>query len=330
MNTSGYFSDITMVKSPKNISIVCAADDNYAMPLAVMLRSAIDNLDPKACLDIYVLDGGIREVSKQLVKQSLDDVCCYKIKWLQLPQSSYDWAVPIEHLSKAAYLRLMIADLLPKDLEKVIYLDCDIIVQSDLVNLWNIDIKSFSVAAVQSAGIPFVSSPRGVSRYSELGIPEDSKYFNSGVLLINLLQWRADDIACKAIEYIKHFGHTLVYADQDVLNALLASKWKELDNKWNQELPYLFEADSIQNAYIVHYISKNKPWQVPSHRKDADELFLSYLAKTKWSRKTIKLRLSLEIIRKRRASVKFLRNIKKRILISLSLIKQKTSDRQIF
>lgn len=329
MNTSGQFLGKTMDKSYKSIPIVCAADDNYAMPLAVMLRSVIDNLDPKACLDVYVLDGGIREISKQLIKQSLGNVCCYKIKWLHLPQSSYDWAVPIEHLSKAAYLRLMIADLLPKDLEQVIYLDCDIIVQSDLVNLWNIEIKDFTVAAVQSAGIPFVSSPRGVSRYSELEIPEDSKYFNSGVLLINLTQWRAEDISCKAIEYIKHFGHTLVYADQDVLNALLASNWKELDNNWNRELPYLFEVDSVKNAYIVHYISKNKPWQVPSHRKDADDLFLSYLAKTKWSSKTIKLRFSLEIIRRRRTLVRILRNIKKGVLSSLSSAKQRTSDGQI-
>lgn len=295
------------------ISVVCAADDNYAMPLAVMLRSAIENLNSQANLSIFVIDGGIKDANKHLILQSLEDRN-QNIVWLYPDQTLYDWAVSIEHLSEAAYLRLMVTDLLPEYLEKIIYLDCDLIVNSDLKELWDVDVKNYHIAAVQSSGIPFVSSPRDLIRYSELNIPPDHKYFNSGVLVINLSRWRTDNISQKAIEYVRDFGDTLVYADQDVLNALLSFTWKELDDRWNQQVPFLSKPDSVKNAYIVHYISKHKPWNVPS-RKDADELFLKYLAQTKWSKKVFWIRVKLKLIRQRRNMLKFLRRIKTNIML---------------
>jgi lipopolysaccharide biosynthesis glycosyltransferase len=197
------------------------------------------------------------------------------------------------HIALSAYYRILIPELLPEVVEKVIYLDCDLIVLGNLKEIWNIDIKSSYLLAAQDTGIQYVSAENGLVNYRELDIPPETKYFNSGVLVINLQQWRQDEICWQVISYIEKNLSSIRWHDQDALNAVLFGHWQELPPWWNQ-IPAIYDFQSWQESPfpqdvyertvhqpdIVHFATGQKPWNSFDHR-DA-ELFYQYLDRTAW------------------------------------------------
>jgi lipopolysaccharide biosynthesis glycosyltransferase len=291
------------------------------MPLSVTVRSALENLKGDRKVFLFIIDGGIKIYNKNKILNSLISETC-NVKFIQIPQN---WLKTIEeshlyceahnitvnrYISFSCYYRLLIPELLHKDFKKVIYLDCDLVVRGDLEQLWQIDLEENYVLAAQDMWIRSVSSPRGLLNYQELGIPPDSKYFNSGVLVINLEKWRINKISTKAMQYLKQNLKYIRYHDQDVLNALLVSRWGELDPRWNcqhtirgclswRESPFSEEVynNLIHDPYIIHYVTELKPWI--SRHTPFKEYFFKYVDMTEWSgwRLTIFRQLWLKIIK---------------------------------
>jgi lipopolysaccharide biosynthesis glycosyltransferase len=280
------------------ITIACAADDGYAMHMAVMLRSVLENIPASQKIYIFAIDGGIKKSNKtkilaSLGKRSVD------FNWITEPVKLPD-DLPLakdvlSHASKALYYRLLLADVLPPDYEKIIYLDSDLIVIQDLEKLWQIDIGDNYVLAVQDASIPLVSSPYGIRKYQDLNILPESKYFNSGVLVINLQKWRAENISTKLFQYLETYKDFVQHHDQEAMNALFAGKWGEIEPQWNQtpnffgysswrESPYqeIDYYNAVNNPYIVHFAGTAKPWN-SCEKHPLRELFFHYLDMTAWS-----------------------------------------------
>lgn len=305
------------------IVVVCAADNNYAMPLAVTMRSAIENLEDQHKIHFYIIDGGIQENNKQKILKSLvPDKCEVKFVtvpdfWLQEITKVHAYCeveniTANKYLSVAAYYRLFIPAILPETIEKAIYLDCDLVVRGNLAQLWQIEIGENYILAAQDMGIMQVSTtPYGLLNYQELGIAPEAKYFNSGVLVLNLKKWRNEQFIVKALTYFKSNSNYVRFHDQDVLNALLPGAWGELPPQWNfqptihisaswNENPLLAETyDKLsQNPNIIHYTSALKPWN--SNRALFKEYFFTYVDLTAWSgwRFTIWRRLWLRLNRK--------------------------------
>lgn len=302
MNSKVYFENCY---KQEVISIVCAADNNYAMPLAVMARSILENLTSDRNILLFVIDGGIQEYNRKKILKSLDSSRC-KVVFLKKPddlmkeiEASHEYCVTrgIEaksHLSMPAYYRLLIAELLPEKLEKVIYLDCDLIVEGNLEHLWEMDIDDNLVLAVPDMWISSVSAHNGLLNYQELGINANDKYFNSGVMIVNLKQWRREKIFSLSVKYFNKNKNYVRFHDQDILNAILAERWKEIDARWNFT-PTIhefstFKDDSfsesiyknvIHDACIIHYASGEKPWN--SHNVYLKEIFFKYVDMTAWA-----------------------------------------------
>jgi lipopolysaccharide biosynthesis glycosyltransferase len=281
-----------------SITIACAADDAYAMPMAVMLRSVLENIpsDQKVC--IFAIDAGIKETSKKKILSSLGNNSVDFV-WIEKPTISVE-NLPIHkkvspHVNRVIYYRLMLADLLPDSCEQVIYLDSDLIALKSLEKLWEIEIGENYVMAVQDPAIPFISSPYGLKKYQDLNIPPNNKYFNTGVLLINLRKWRDENIGTKLIQYLEENKEDVQHHDQDAMNAIFARQWGELHLKWNQT-PQLFEFSSWKESpyeeldfteanndpCIVHFASSSKPWNSYDDHPSRD-LFYRYLDMTSWS-----------------------------------------------
>ena len=293
------------------IAVVCAADDNYAMPLAVTLRSALEHLAPNWRLSVFIIDGGLQPSNQLRLRKSLPPQKC-DIHWLPPPdallgdiQVLTDFTVeniPLvgtvsatQHLSIATYYRLLIADLLPKEINKVIYLDSDLVVLKDLGQLWTLDLQEAYLLAAHALLTPYVSSPGALVNFQALGLPPDAKYFQPGVMLINLDKWRADQISTLCLQYLKTHRDCIRWHDSDVLNAVLAGKWGELDPRWNQTPDiYLFPAwqasplseqsfnQLLHDPYIVHFASRKKPWR-SERALPLEDLWFRYLAMTAWS-----------------------------------------------
>jgi lipopolysaccharide biosynthesis glycosyltransferase len=283
-------SEEQQIESKENIVLVCAADDKYAMPLAVAVRSVLENLTDDNSLSLFIIDGGIKIHNKQKILKSLCSTKC-KIEFISKPDS---WLKRVEetyiqceimgitknnYVSLSSYFRLFTAELLPQEIKKAIYLDCDLVVLGNLEELWQIDLEEYYLLAAQDDHISCISSPNGLLNYQVLGIHPDSKYFNAGVLVINLEKWRIDKIATKAIQYLTQNFEYVRYHDQDVLNALFACQWKELESKWNY-MPNISNSLTVDPC-IIHFASAGKPWN--SRHIKLKDYFFKYVDMTEWS-----------------------------------------------
>jgi lipopolysaccharide biosynthesis glycosyltransferase len=296
------------------INIACAADDGYAMHMAVMLRSVLENIPDNQEICIFAIDGGIKESNKTKILASLENKLV-NFNWIteliDLPENLPLAKDVLSHANKAIYYRLLLADVLPVDYEKVIYLDSDLIVIQNLAKLWQTDIGDNYVLAVQDSGIPFVSSPYGLKKYQDLNIPPNNKYFNSGVLVINLKKWRSEHISAKLFQYLETYKDFVQHHDQEAMNALFAGKWGEIEPRWNQtpnffdypswkESPYqeLDYFNAINSPYIVHFAGSAKPWN-SFEKHPLRDLFFQYLDMTAWSgwRFTVWKRIGKKITR---------------------------------
>lgn len=286
-----------MEENKQKPALVCAADDGYTIPLAVTLYSVFTHLKIYEKLQVFVLDGGVKKSNKSRILKNLD-LDRVDINWVPVPEKLLPTVKGSAHVTSAAYYRLLIPEILPNYIHKVIYLDSDLIVIDDLGNLWDMDVENTYLLAVQDMAVPYVSSPLGLANYKQLGYSPNCKYFNTGVMVINVDKWREDNICDRVLEYIANNSQYVRWWDQDGLNAILAEKWKEIHPKWNQQAaiyghPYSICHsleiqwgktvcnDVINFPSIVHYSTANKPWKYGcDHPKN--ELFFTYLDRTTW------------------------------------------------
>lgn len=260
------------------MNIVCATDDNFVQHCSIMLVSLlVNNTD----VNIYVLTEGLKPENQRILTKEVERYCG-KIHMCLVDSDIVEkFPMPktegLKHISRATYYRLLISDLLPNDVHKVIYLDCDIIVNGSLQPLWNIDITNYAIAASKQIGSGYEAL--------RLGYPIKYGYFNAGVSIINLDYFRDYNINRELIQYINDNYSKIIYHDQDTLNAVLYDKCLHIMPQWNMtSIVYSYglnnrgdrQAGKIvcdyykekENAKIykktpivLHYVSHPKPWQ---------------------------------------------------------------------
>jgi lipopolysaccharide biosynthesis glycosyltransferase len=277
----------------QSVTVVCGADDRYAMPLTVTLRSALDGLADDRQLVAYVIDGGIRPRNRTRMLDSLDPERSRVYFVPADPGAFSDAVVSPGHISVATYYRIAVPRLLPPEVERAIYLDSDLVVLGDLGALFDTDLDDRPLAATVDVAVPTVSAPFGLRNYRELGLVPDVPYFNAGVLAMDLDRWRRDDVTGRAFAYLKSHGDQIRFWDQDVLNAVLAGDFRTLDPRWNQ-LPFVFDANRrmpfgpdvlerlLSDPWIVHFATASKPWQLSCAHPRRD-LFFAALDRTAWA-----------------------------------------------
>lgn len=301
------------VASKQPLVLVCAADDNYAMPLAVTASSAIANLQSDRPVALFILDGGISKTNKRKIKRSLDSKQV-EISWITLDNALFANLTSDRHLTVTAYYRLLLPQVLPAEFKKAIYLDTDMVVTGNLEDLWNIDIGDNYVLAVQDDTQLYISMCTSLRNYEELGISPDCKYFNSGLLVINMDKWRTDNIGHRVIEYIRQ---NIQYRpnDQDALNAIVAGKWGQLHPKWNQmpgvydnsfkernPLPPEVYQELLHQPCVIHFTNTPKPWCAGLRTEclhPKKDLFFHYVDITAWAgwRDTMLRRLGRKVLK---------------------------------
>jgi len=268
------------------LMIVCGADTRYVRPLGVMLRSVVANLSSNRKATVYILDAGIEPKHKAEVTATWDPELV-TAHWIPTEDGAFDGVPLWGRMPVTTYYKLRIADMLPPAVRRAIWLDCDLVVVSDLARLWDTDCGDHHVMAVQDSIVPLVSSPFGVTHYTQLGIPATAKYFNAGVMVVNVDKWREDQVGLRALEYIREFRESVYFWDQEGLNVALCGKWGELDPRWNHNVAIpkrVRRARGRQGApepWIVHFAGNLKPWLYESRDPDR-RLYFHYLDMTPW------------------------------------------------
>jgi len=295
------------------VTLVCGADDRFAMPLAVTMFSALKNLRQGITPVLYIIDGGITAVKKTKIERVLKNTSRqFILNWVPFDLNRIGAVKETNIISKAAYLRILIPDLLPKDISKVIYLDCDMIVEGDFANLWDLEFVDEPAMGVQDYCFPYISTPSAISNFKDLQLPETATYCNSGLIVMNLNYWRAHGYTSLIFNYLNANSDHLQHFDQDGINVVIGGKWKLLDPQWNVSLSSIAnfgqalslnptELASLReritkNPYIIHFTSKHKPWHTGHKIKEAlnvfyydqpyRERYFYYLYQSGWFSKT--------------------------------------------
>ncbi|MGC7590838.1 glycosyltransferase family 8 protein [Bisgaard Taxon 46] len=174
----------------------------------------------------------------------------------------------LDHISEASYFRYLLGQL---PLDRVLYLDCDMVVTGSLAEMYYADFGDNMMYAVEDAFLNLV-------QHSYKEFPDMKPYFNSGMLLIDLNKWREQNIENQLMDLTKR-AVNVYYGDQDVLNIILKGKWKALDKIYNYQtgsriafiqhemLDELKKYEDLQGQLpkIIHYITRHKPWLVPEY-----------------------------------------------------------------
>lgn len=255
------------------IHLVAATNEKYAVHLGVMLASLMANKNSKRPIRIYILNENLSDRTKLNLK-GIAEKKNAKVQFISIKNSVFDTFKVRGYIGKEMYYRISIPEVLDKNINKVLYLDCDIVVMEDITKLWKTKIDDYCAAAVGSVS--------KLNRAKSLSIPKSYGYFNSGVMLINLKKWREHRITPKVIDYIKNNREKLIDPDQDALNAVLYDKWLKLDPKWNFTTNRFNDPEKNIKPAIIHFTGKRKPWNF-GHPMEKE--YHHYRKTIKWVRK---------------------------------------------
>ena len=245
------------------VAIVCSADAGYVLPLTVMLGSVRMHLPAHRHLDIHIIDEEIPEAEKARLRRSLDGDAV-TISWHTADRSRLVGVPLWGRLPICVYNKLLVPDVLPKETHTALWLDSDTLVLADISPLWDEGTGDSTVRAVQDSMVPLVSSDMGVARYRELGLRADAKYFNCGVMLMNVARWREQHVSERALEYLKTYARDVAFLEQEGINAVLSNQCGPLDPQWNWSVSVggSFRQRSIDaRVKIAHFSGNLKPWK---------------------------------------------------------------------
>ena len=286
------------------MDVAFAADRAYLPHAATMARSVLAHTDPGAVRlhllhpraldpdDLGRLRAMVESLGSTVATHAIDDP-----RMAALPATG--------RISAVMWYRILLPELLP-DAPRALYLDCDIVATADLAPLMAVDLEGSAVGAVHN--VPY----GGADDAARVGLPPGRRYFNSGVLLLDLERWRHTDVTDRLVAFARTEGERLVFPDQDALNVVLADDRAVLHPRWNcqnslffsPEAADVFGADVVQAACadpaIVHFEGPAlaKPWHYLSphpHRA----AYLRHRAATPWPHGAIEGRtLTNRLLRK--------------------------------
>ncbi len=276
------------------IHILLSTDKNYIMPSAVMMKSVSVNNTREDITFHILIDESVNEEQKKQLKHVLSNqqhlIAFHLIEgdiFAGFPQLGK----VKKYITQATYYRLIIADLLPQDIHRVIYLDGDIIVRKSLKELWNTNLDGVAVGTVTDMA-------EDKHDYKRLGYDKKYGYFNAGVLLINLDYWRENNMKSVFFNLIANEPQRIVLHDQDVLNITLYNKKKDLPFIYNTQSGFLHHQkytelgeryhdywpllkQAITDPVIIHYADKIKPWHIEDSHPYGYE-FIKIYKQTEW------------------------------------------------
>lgn len=249
----------TMGKEAENkvIDIVWCCDGDMLPALAVSVTSALRNLGPDCEPRVWIVQEGISDRAKaELARVAKVARANVELSFVEAVFSLPPNAALL-HGNRMAYARLFLTELLP-GVNKIIYLDSDILVTGDLAELWAVPVDSWLGAV---PGGPAKYALEGKFYVETGGLTQETIVFNSGILVMRLDLIRVNELKGKFEEFVGKFGPYLVSCDQMVLNVLSANIYTGLPTDFNLQVT----PDTIvlpKAVGILHFVGRPKPWDL--------------------------------------------------------------------
>lgn len=252
----------TVGEDGETIVIVAGANDRFAIGLTVALSSALRHLDPARRAHLFVIDGGLTEESRTRCRAALARARAdAEVTFVDGDMGRFS-GYQNHGYTRAAYLRLLIPELVPDRYRRVLYLDSDVVVGDDIGRLWDLpdDGKAFRAALDEG-----VRAGNYTPTFDFTDFPRGTPYFNSGVLLIDLPRWKAAQLSEAAQDVLAKHSAQCLTADQDALNVVARGHWSVLPPSWNTQVSGMrlwspAPKDPDAPVGVTHFLD-GKPWQ---------------------------------------------------------------------
>ncbi len=268
-----------------NYHVTCNTDDNYAQHCCAMLCSLFEN-NGDLLFHVHILTHGLSDNNKDQINKLCSRYNCqlsvYEVDEAKLDGVQFRKNRP---LTKAAYYRILLPEVLGDDIDRILYLDCDMIVIGDVKELYDLELDEYALAATLDC-MPYNSVHR-----QQLQMEADERSFCSGIMMINLKYWRENNAMGKLLEFSKRKRKPVFLHDQDSLNYVFKKKWLLLPPKWNKSaLSYMPVVDGtlyfdiyeyVYEPKVIHFSSDAKPWFKISF--PYSNLYKKYLYKSGYS-----------------------------------------------
>lgn len=288
-----------MQKNSDSMYIVYASDEKFAEIMGVSIVSLFENNKEAGNITLFILDSGISEESKaklNSISEKYNRPLPVFVKATNI-SDELNMDVAVDRGSLSQYARLFVSRVLPENLDRVLYLDCDIIINDSLSGLWNLDMKGKTISALMDA---FSTSYR-----QNIGLKERDIMFNSGVMLIDLKKWKSQKVEKKLLRFIASRKGVIQQGDQGALNAVLSHDTYCFSPRYNSETvfydfsyrelmiyrkppEFYSEAeikDAVRNPVIIHFTTSflsERPW-VKGCRHMYAKKWLYYKKRSPWA-----------------------------------------------
>lgn len=276
-------------KMDRNMHVVYASDNRFAEILGVSLTSLYENNKAMEQINIYLLNSGISPFNKTRLNSLSEKYGRSPIQWLEAKNISEElhMDVAIDRGSLSQYARLFVSSVLPPSFTRVLYLDCDIIIDKSLEELWNLDMHGKTIAALKDAFSKWYRM--------NIGLEPNDIMFNSGVMLIDLEKWKEQKVEEKLMKFISSKNGKIQQGDQGALNAVLTHdtycfeprfnsitifydfNYKELITYRKPPKGYYSEEqvkEAIEHPMIIHFTTSflsRRPWIEGCHHRYLSE-----------------------------------------------------------
>lgn len=247
-------------------------DDNYQIQGSVAIYSLLENVKDK--INIFVIiDSSSANFNFPDVITSHKNLNKLTLKMIDLSDNFYN--IEQAHVSKATFYRLYLSSLFENENENLIYLDADIICVQDPKKslssaIQKMEINNYSVAFADELYRNQYEEP-----FIRLGMVSN-KYFNAGVMIVNLKKWNENAYSTKAINLVEALKEKAKFWDQDVLNALFDGNYLSLDTNLNYRTAGLNKRNNIDKKIFLHFSGKSKPWDAGGIFEEFAQLYHGY------------------------------------------------------
>lgn len=234
------------------MNILYCTDENYAWLAGISIISLMEN-NRQCQINVYIIADKISDDSKNKLRGLQNNYNNLNVNIKDLPNLNELLGIKLNsgpYWSLSTYSRLFVGSILQDEIDKVIYLDCDIMVNGDLTSMWNTNMEGFWVGGCQDC----VSNLKWAA-----GLNTNDIYINAGVLYMNLQKMREDDVENKCIEYIKNRNGKIYFNDQTLINDLMHKNIKIFPAKYNVITPTIingYKAMRLKNDYTNYYSEK--------------------------------------------------------------------------
>ena len=233
-----------------DISVCFSSDSNYVRHMAACMASILKNKNEDEFIKFHIIDGGITDTDKLNLHFFEENFAC----WINYVKPDLDklkncMTFKGDYISLATYYRLLIPEIISDN--KVIYLDCDIIVRKSLRELFEQDFKGNLVLGVQDVSYEAHSKRLGIQ-----------KYINAGVLLMNNKALKEGGYVSLMFNWMEENKNKIECHDQDIINAALTGKTDYIDDKFGCQVKFNNKNrfEKMKDPSIIHFISPKKPW----------------------------------------------------------------------